>query len=55
MIQQLQAAVPEPLPGLAEIEQDLVGGSPLWLRAEPGGDAGQADALAAYLTMAVRQ
>ncbi len=52
MIQQLQAA--HPVAGLAEIEQDLIGGSPLWLRAEPAADAGQADALAAYLAMAIR-
>ncbi|MEY4239552.1 MAG: hypothetical protein RL339_2153, partial [Pseudomonadota bacterium] len=31
-----------------------LGGSPLWLRAEPDADATQADALAAYLTMAIR-
>lgn len=52
MMQQLQAA--QPNTDLAEIEQDLLGGSPLWLRAEPDADAAQADALAAYLTMAMR-
>lgn len=52
MVQQLQAA--QPNTDLAEIEQDLLGGSPLWLRAEPDADAAQADALAAYLTMALR-
>ena len=52
LVQQLQAAQPDAL--LPEIEQDLLGGSPLWLRAEPDADAGQADALAAYLTMAMR-
>ncbi len=51
MVQQLQAAQPA---ALAEIDQDLVGGSPLWLRAEPDYAPAQADALAAYLTMAVR-
>lgn len=51
MIQQLQTAQPVPLP---EIGPDLVEGSPLWLRAEPETDANQADALAAYLTMAMR-
>ena len=51
MVQQVQAASPATL---AEIEQDVVGGSPLWLRAEPDYAPAQADALAAYLTMAVR-
>lgn len=52
MVQQLQTARPDtPLP---EIEQELLGGSPLWLRAEPDADATQADALAAYLIMAMR-
>lgn len=54
MVQQLQAAQPAGAPHLAEIDQELLGGSPLWLRAEPGFDPSQADALAAYLTMAVR-
>lgn len=52
MIQQLQAA--QPNSDLTEIEQDLLGGSPLWLRAEPDADANQADALAAYLAMGMR-
>lgn len=52
MIRQLQAAAPEPV--LPEIGHDLLGGSPLWLRAEPDASAAQADALAAYLVMAMR-
>ena len=52
LIQQLQAA--QALASLTEIEQELLGGSPLWLRAEPDADPGQADALAAYLTIAIR-
>jgi hypothetical protein len=40
MAQQLQAAQPAALP---EIAQDLIEGSPLWLRAEPETDADQAD------------
>lgn len=52
MVQQVQSALPAP--ALSEIEQDLLGGSPLWLRAEPDADAAQADALAAYLTLAIR-
>ncbi|NBW74737.1 MAG: hypothetical protein EBR34_02965 [Sphingomonadaceae bacterium] len=53
MVQQLQAA--QPAENLTEIDQELLGGSPLWLRAEPDADAAQADALAAYLTMAIRK
>lgn len=52
MVQQLQAA--QPVTSLPEIDQELIGGSPLWLRAEPDADAAQADALAAYLTMVMR-
>ena len=52
MIRQLLASAPNHT--LATIDQDLLGGSPLWLRAEPDDDATQADALAAYLTMAMR-
>jgi len=43
------------LPGTeaARIAQETIGGSGLWLRAEPGEDAAQADALAAAVAMAV--
>jgi len=37
-----------------QIGQDLIGGSPLWLRAEPDEDRAQADALAAVLLMGLR-
>jgi pimeloyl-ACP methyl ester carboxylesterase len=40
---------------LTAIDQDLIGGSPLWLRAEPDEDADQADALAAVIAMALKQ
>lgn len=39
----------EPDPAATAIAQAEVGGGGLWLRAEPGEDAGQADALAALL------
>lgn len=52
MVQQLQSAVPAT--ELTEIDGALLGGSPLWLRAEPDTDSEQADALAAYLTVAIR-
>ena len=40
---------------LAPIDQEMLGGSPLWLRAEPDEDPAQADALAAVITMALAQ
>ena len=36
------------------IDQDMIGGSGLWLRAEPGEDRQQADALAAVLAIGVK-
>lgn len=53
MVRGLQSALPAPTPGVQVIEQDLLGGSPLWLRAEPDADAGQADALAAVVAMGI--
>lgn len=51
MIRELEAAEPN-LPGNARlIEQSEIGGSPLWLRAEPDDDPEQADALAALLAI----
>lgn len=47
----LQAAEPAPA---ADIDQDMVGGSGLWLRAEPGEDRAQADALAAILAVGIK-
>lgn len=52
MVQQLQAA--KSPQWLVELDQELIGGNPLWLRTEPDADGMQADALAAYLTMAIR-
>lgn len=40
--------------GVSTLTQDLLGGPGLWLRAEPGEDAGQADALAAIIAIALR-
>jgi hypothetical protein len=42
-----------PDPGAALITQEALGGSGLWLRAEPDEDAAQADALASLLTRAL--
>ena len=51
MIRQLQAAMPAGDARLTVIEQDLVEGRPLWLRAEPDHDPAQADALAAIVSL----
>lgn len=44
----------EPEIGASVIAQDRIGGSGLWLRAQPDEDATQADALAALLVEAIR-
>jgi hypothetical protein len=44
----------EPATGASVIAQDRIGGSGLWLRAEPDEDAAQADALAALLVKAMQ-
>ena len=49
MFQSLEEA--EPATDLVEIEQAAVGGSGLWLRAEPGDEPEQADALAAMIAI----
>ena len=54
LIADLQAAVPAERPDTSIIAQDLLGGSPLWLRAEPDDDAAQADALAAIVAVGIR-
>jgi hypothetical protein len=51
MLQQLQAAIPPTRDGITQIDQDMIGGSGLWLRAEPDENREQADALAAVITM----
>lgn len=53
-IQPFQALTPPVAHGISEIDQDMLGGSGLWLRAEPSEDAAQADALAAILAIGVR-
>lgn len=49
LVRQLQQAAPAP--GLSEIAQATVGGSGLWLRAEPDHSPAQADALAAIVAV----
>lgn len=51
LLAQLQAAEPAEA---TDIPQDLVGGAGLWLRAEPGEDRTQADALAAILAVGIK-
>ena len=51
MLRQLLAAVPGKPAGVSVIEHEWLGGGPLWLRAEPGEDAAQADALAAFIAI----
>lgn len=53
MLRQLDAAVPGKRADITVIEQDWVGGSPLWLRAEPTEDAAQADALAGIISIEI--
>lgn len=54
MIRQLQDAVPSTSNRFSRIDQETVGGSGLWLRAEPGFDAAQADALSAIVVLGAR-
>ena len=51
MIAELEQAEAPADPRLRVIDQATLGGSPLWLRAEPSEDADQADALAAIIAM----
>jgi hypothetical protein len=54
MITALEAIEPPSETSQSIIGQDLLGGSPLWLRAEPDEDREQADALAAILAIGIR-
>lgn len=53
MLRQLQDALPVMRGNLALIDQETVGGGALWLRAEPGEDPAQADAIAAIVAVGV--
>lgn len=54
LVTDLQGAEPPGFTGLHSIDQDLVGGSPLWLRAEPDADGDQADAIAAIIAVGMK-
>jgi len=49
------AAVPAHRDEVSLLDQETIGGRPLWLRAEPDYDPAQADALAAVIAVAMRQ
>jgi len=51
MIAALQSATPPEETEQSIIGQDMLGGNPLWLRAEPDEDRDQADALAAVIAL----
>jgi hypothetical protein len=54
MFRELEAAALPDSNGLSDIAQSTVGGGGLWLRAEPGFDPAQADALAALVAMELK-
>ena len=54
MVRQLEVAKYAPAPDHRMIEHAEIGGTPLWLRAEPDGDAEQADALAGLIARELR-
>ncbi len=51
---ELLSLVPTVAPDIAHIDQDMLGGSGLWLRAEPDEDRHQADALAAIVAVGIK-
>lgn len=53
MVAELEHAEPALAPGQSDIVQSALAGPGLWLRAEPGEDAGQADRLAAIIAETV--
>jgi len=53
MFRQLETAEPAESPTRGTIDQAMVGGKPLWLRAEPDEDPEQADAIAAIIAVAI--
>ena len=53
-IREFQALTPPASPLASEIDQDMLGGGGLWLRAEPDEDRAQADALAAIVAIGIK-
>lgn len=53
-LREFPSLAPPVSPGLSVIEQAVLGGRALWLRAEPGFERAQADALAAIVAVGIR-
>lgn len=53
-LRQFPSLVPPVSASVSQIDQDMLGGSGLWLRAEPGEDRAQADALAAIVAIGIK-
>lgn len=53
-VPQFQSLTPQVSASVSEIDQDMLGGPGLWLRAEPDEDSAQADALAAILAIGIK-
>jgi hypothetical protein len=53
-LREFPSLLPPVSPGLSVIEQAVLGGGALWLRAEPGFERAQADALAAIVAVGIR-
>lgn len=53
-LREFQSLTPPISANVVEIDQDMLGGSGLWLRAEPGEDRAQADALAAIIAIGIK-
>ncbi|HMO69609.1 MAG TPA: hypothetical protein PKE25_13335, partial [Novosphingobium sp.] len=53
-LREFPSLVPPVSPHLSTIDQAMLGGSALWLRAEPGFERAQADALAAIVAVGIK-
>ncbi|MCB2080501.1 MAG: hypothetical protein KDE55_22760 [Novosphingobium sp.] len=53
-VREFQSLLPVPSDAQQDVGQDMVGGSGLWLRAEPDESREQADALAAIVSVGIR-
>ena len=51
MLRQMGELISGTQPGITVVDHELLGGGPLWLRAEPDEDRAQADALAAIIAI----
>jgi hypothetical protein len=53
-LREIQSLVPGVAAGVADIDQEMIGGGGLWLRAEPDDDRAQADTLAAIVAVGTK-